>query len=134
MGVEFLHSWVEGIIEATPQGEEGASYASLLRKDELVVDWSRSAREIHNLVRALSPRPGAHTFLRGRRLKILRVSIADTERTPAPGELITVGGELLVGTGDGSLQILLLQPEGKRSMSADEFLRGYRPRKGERLG
>ncbi len=131
---DCLYLWVEGSLEARPQGEEGASYAPPIHPGELLLDWTRPAREVFNRVRALAPRPGAYTYLRGRRLKILRAVPERTRPGLEPGVLSPGGGVLLVGTGEGTLRILLLQPEGKREMSAEEFLRGYRPAEGERLG
>ncbi|NPV59050.1 MAG: methionyl-tRNA formyltransferase [Actinobacteria bacterium] len=131
----FIPLWVAGDVEPCPQGEEGASYAPPISPEELLIDWALPSREIHNRVRALAPRPGAHTFMRGKRLKVLRSEPCRVEWRLAPGEVsLAESGALVVGTGEGALRLLELKPEGKRSMLAEEFLRGYRPSEGEILG
>lgn len=131
----YLPLWVERELEARPQGEEGASYAFPITRDELLLDWSMPARDIHNRVRALSPRPGAHTFMRDLRLKVLRSALEEAPRPLEPGEVFADRrGKMYVGAGEGSLRLLELQPQGKRAMTAEEFLRGYRPSQGLRLG
>ncbi len=131
----FLPSWVEGSIEARPQDEDGASYAPPISTDELLIDWCGAARDIHNRVRALAPRPGAYTFMRGKRLKILRCAVEEAPRRLEPGEILVSGdARMLVGAREGALRLLVLQPEGKRAMGAEEFLRGYRALQGMRLG
>lgn len=130
-----LPLWVEREIQAIPQGDEGASYAFPITRDELLLDWSAPAREIHNRVRALSPRPGAYSFMNGKRLKILRSAVLEATHSLEPGEVCVVEStKMIVGAGDGTLRLLELQPEGRRAMSAEEFIRGYRPVPGMRLG
>lgn len=133
--MRFIPPWLSGEVEPRPQGEEGASYASPIRPEELLIDWALPARVIHNRVRALAPRPGAYTYMRGKRLKVLRSEPCGAESRLAPGEVsLAEGGTPVVGTGEGALRLLELKPEGKRSMLAEEFLRGYRPAEGEILG
>ncbi len=115
-----------GLAQARPQEGE-ATYASKLAPAEFILDWSRTAVELDRLIRV----GGASTTFRGRRLRITAASpgqgASDTAR---PGELV----EDRVATRDGWLQLVEVQPEGKRPMPAVEWLRGARPGPGERLG
>jgi methionyl-tRNA formyltransferase len=106
--------------------------APLLKKDTGLIDWTLSAREIHNRIRGLSPWPGAFSFLDGAMVKVL-----ETEVVPGvvdPGALSSRGKDsLAVGTGKDLLRIVSLQPEGKRPMTAAEFLRGHRGAVGKKF-
>lgn len=135
MVVETLPPFASGGIVPRPQEEKMATYADPIRKEETSIDWTRDAKSVHNQVRALSPRPGAHTRLRGKRVKILRAHPRKDIDAAAPGEVALARGEdLVVGTGEHALQLDEVQPEGKRPMRAGEFLRGYHPREGEMFG
>ncbi|HXY72768.1 MAG TPA: methionyl-tRNA formyltransferase, partial [Actinomycetota bacterium] len=113
-----------------------------LTSDDEVIDWSRSSDEIARQVRALFPTPGATTTFRGKRLKVLRVSAEGfgviSSGPVQPGELVAMRSGLYIATGlasaGGWLELKVVQPEGKRPMQAKEFLNGYRPQPGERLG
>ena len=90
-----------------------------------------------NLIRGLSPQPGAFTYWKEKIMKILEAKSEKLALSPAlPGEVLLADSRqgLMVQTGEGSLQILSLQLEGKSKISAAEFLRGYQIQKGERLG
>jgi len=139
--VETLDRLAERTLTERPQDDAVATYAPKIARGDETVDWTRSSAEIARQVRALSPTPAASTTFRGRRLKVLRVSATDSVATdpPAPpGSLVAALGRLVVATGgepgDVRLRIDVLQPEGKRPMEAKEFLNGYRPQSGERLG
>lgn len=124
-----------GRARATPQGEDGATYARALEKDDGRVDWTRPAAYIDRQVRGLSPWPGAFTSWRGARLKIHAASpVAGAAPPLAPGRLLTDGGRLLCGTGDGALELKRVQPEGKPAMEGEAWARGARPGDGDRLG
>ncbi len=135
--LETLRGLERGTLEPRPQDHDQATYAPKLGRELERLDWSRPARELFNLVRALSPKPGAHTLFRDRRLKVYKVQAIESETEPAaqPGELLGVGeGGPLVKTGVGLLELLEVQPEGKRRMGGLDFARGYRIERGERLG
>jgi methionyl-tRNA formyltransferase len=130
----------------TEQDEAAATYANRLTKDDGIVDWNLSARRIHDLVRGLHPWPHAFTFHRGQRLILIRSCVAEPvdggpERAalhlaapPAPGTIVEAAGDnLIVATGDGLLQLLMLQAEGKRPTTAREFLAGHKLDIGNRL-
>jgi methionyl-tRNA formyltransferase len=125
MIVEALERIAAGRVTPAPQDHGKATLAPLLRKEDGRIDWTRPAGEIHNRVRGLSPWPGSFTYLDGRLVKVLSSEVV--EGRAEPGVLIEDGkSSLAVGTGKGLLRITLLQAEGKRPMSAAEFLRGHR--------
>lgn len=114
-----------GKLPPVPQDHARATLAPPLRKEDGRVDWSRTAQEIHDRVRGLAPWPGAYTFLDGRLVKLIGTAVAEGGGEPA---LIRRSGDaaLEVGTGGGLLRVLSLQPEGKKAMTAAEFLRGHK--------
>jgi methionyl-tRNA formyltransferase len=123
----------EGVAE-TPQSDAESSYAPRLTKEEGAVDWSRPAGELHNMIRGLHPWPHAYAHLGGHRIILRRAVASDQSKATAPGTVdSTEGGELHVATGRGSLQILELQAEGKRRMTAREFLAGHSIAAGDRF-
>jgi methionyl-tRNA formyltransferase len=127
MLVETLPLFLSGAITPVAQDETMATYADPIGKTDTIIDWTRAAENIHNQIRALSPRPGAYTRFRGKRVKILRSLPCRDLSEAAPGRLVLDGKDgLLVGTTAGELQLLELQPEGKKAMGAAEFRRGYR--------
>jgi methionyl-tRNA formyltransferase len=120
----------ESILPGYPQDHAVATYAPPISREERVIDWSRPDEKTFNQIRALSPRPGAHTFFRGRRVKVLRARLTGQ----GPGVIEKIGKhDLLVQTSTCSLLVTELQPEGGRGLTAGEFLRGYRPGEGERF-
>ncbi len=121
-----------GSLEGRPQDHASATYAPPITAADRPIDWSRPGLDIFNQVRALSPRPGALTGFRGRRVKVLKVRPAGVRGGSEPGTLEVTGkDELLVSTSTCSLRIAALQPEGGKVLTAGEFLRGYRPAEGE---
>jgi methionyl-tRNA formyltransferase len=132
--VETLAGLESGGIENHPQDESRATFAPKLTPDDRLLRWERPAAALANQIRGLAPAPGATTRYRGRVLKVFRAE-ATTEPATAPGTLIEGSRkEPLVATADGALRLLEVAPEGRRRMSGAEFVRGYRPVRGERLG
>jgi methionyl-tRNA formyltransferase len=124
MIVDALTRIAASSLQQEPQDDSKATQAPLLTKTDGMIDWTRSAEEIHNRVRGLSPWPGAYAFLDGRLVKILETATLDG--TSAPGDItMPEKGSLAVGTGKGLLRVVTLQPEGKKGMTATEFLRGH---------
>ena len=134
MGCRLL---LEGIEKARaaglairPQQEGDATYAPPVTKDEAGMDWNRPAIELHNMVRAFNPRPGARSG---------DLIVWETRRGPGgagdePGTIEKVNSEgLVVSTGEGSLRVLKVQPPGKKPMSAADYARGKRLRPGSRI-
>jgi len=127
--VEVVCLMAVGKASRTPQDESKISYAPHLRPGEDIIDWEKPASCVHNLVRGLSPRPGAVTYLDGRRIKIWQTCIysGPSRGSHAPGSIIGVEGEsMLVQCGDGPIAVLEVQPEGRTVMSAAAFLMGLR--------
>lgn len=133
--VETLEELQRGTVKPVPQDDLQATLAPILRKEDGLVNFSREAVEIHNRLRGFQPWPGAYTHFHGKNLKIVAAKPVQAAQQIAPGELRVSGDALLAGCGNGtSLQLLEIQPEGKKAMSARDFLSGYRPAQGERLG
>ena len=145
--VETVDGVVAGTIEPIKQDENEATYAPILKKEDGLIEWSRSAGVVANLVRGVNPWPGAYTYLKGKRIKVhsgtdasaslpmtvvgdaLPGTIIDTDTDTDAGE----GCGIYVMCGDGVYRIETLQPEGRKSMLAGDFLRGHEM-KGERFG
>ena len=120
---------------ATPRPQAGAaSKAPKLGPDECLLDWARPARELHNRVRALAPEPGAYTTFRDRRLLVYRSMVIPATEAAQPGTLLTASRSLHIATGDGTLELIEVKPEGGRRQPGSAFRNGARPVPGERLG
>lgn len=134
MLVRTLDGLAAGSLRPAPQDPALASPAPKIGPEEARIDWSAAAARLADLVRALNPSPGAWTTFRGRRLTVWR-GRAVSGGDGGAGSVVATGREAFaVRAGEGALEPLEVQPEGKRRMSAGEFVRGYRPRSGERLG
>ncbi len=132
--LETLEGLERGTLKPQPQDHSQATYAPKVNKELGEIDWSKSSRKLYNLIRGLNPSPGAFTFFRDKRLKIHRSRIAEGSYRGPPGEVVGVGEGLIVKTGDGALELVEVQPEGKRPMGGLDFVRGYRVEIGEGLG
>lgn len=137
MGADLLIRTLRGLqagtIEPRKQNNAQASLAPILKKEDGLINFSRSATEITNRMRGFQPWPGAYTTFRDKKLQILKVTIS-TESLP-PGQLSARGDRLFVGCSHGtSLELLELQLEGKRRTNSQDFVNGYRPNAGEKLG
>jgi len=138
-GAELLLAVLEQMAAGTaredPQDDTQATYAHRLTKEEGLIDWSQPARSIHNRVRGLYPWPHAYTYLAGKRLIVRRTRvIADQEgvRGGSAGTIVEVAPEAItVAAGTGALAIVEVQPEGRRAMSAHDFVQGHRIAAGE---
>ena len=131
--VETLSGLEAGTIDPRPQDSSQATLAPILNKEDGLIDFSPSAQEILNRLRGFQPWPGAYTKFRGKQLHILRAQPA-SEAVPL-AELRISGDRLLVGcSGKNSLELLELQLEGKKRTPARDFIHGYRPAVGEKLG
>jgi methionyl-tRNA formyltransferase len=126
-----------GIAPRLPQDEKKVTLAPKIRKGQLVLDWTKDARQLANEVRAFSPEPGAQTVFRGQALQILKSHPEDSAVSRGrAGEIVEADGKrgiLLVRTGQGELQLLTVKPAGKRTMAIRDFINGYRPRPSEVL-
>ena len=114
-----------GKLTPMPQDSSQATLAPLLKKEDGRIDWERGAQAIHDRVRGMNPWPGAYTVLDNKIVKLIETAAVDG--SSEPGRLLeTDRNTLFAGTGSGLLQLLTIQPEGKKPMSAAEFLRGHR--------
>jgi len=126
---EVLVHWLRGEITPQPQDEAGATYSSQITKEDGEIDWNLPAETIWRRVRAFNPWPGGYTWWRGKQLRVLE-AVPIPGGVSAVGQVIALSGEARadfgVGAGDGVLGVLRVQLEGKRALSATEFLRGQR--------
>lgn len=121
-----------GKLAPRQQDDAKAIPAPLLKKEDGLIDWNLAAVDIHNRVRGFSPWPGAHTFLDGKSVKIIASEVVSGNAEP--GTIIAMDkNAFAIGTGSGLLSILSIQPEGKKPMSAGDFLRGHKDAIGKKL-
>lgn len=127
-----------GSIQPIEQQHEKATYANKIKKEDAQIDWTKSAREIHNWVRGLYKAPSAHCFFRGKCIKILETRVLDDEIPAgflgAAGELLKISKEgLEVATTEGILLIVRVKPEGKGEMLAKDWANGIKPLIGDKF-
>lgn len=137
---ETLPRWLKGEVRPQPQDERQATYTRRFSKEDGELDWRLPAEELWRRVRALQPWPGCSTRWQGGRLRILEAIPIAAIKGGGVGKVIPLdppyvqkGAAFGVLTGNGVLGICRLQPEGKRAMSAGEFLRGHRGLQGSTL-
>ncbi len=135
--LETLEGLSEDRISSHKQDKNSASYAPKIKKGEALLEWSKPAKQLKDLIRALNPHPGAYTFFQGKRLKVLEARI--DKRTKGaqlqPGTVIDLEKDgIVVASADYLLVLNVVQPENKRKMNADEFLRGHQVAAGTQLG
>lgn len=130
---EVLVGWPRGELTPQPQNEAEATYSGIITKEEGEIDWRLPATDMWRRVRAFQPWPGCYTVWQGRQLKIIEAVPLPAERDGDTGQVVALTptadrAEAIFGvhTGDGILGVLKVQLEGKRAMSAAEFLRGQR--------
>ncbi|MFH1397087.1 MAG: methionyl-tRNA formyltransferase [Candidatus Omnitrophota bacterium] len=139
MGVALLLISIDaiasGIYNLLAQNESKVTFAPRLKKSDGLIDWGKPAQDIYNLIRGCLEWPGAFTYYKGKILKVFQAQVIRTLNKHTPGELVNVSSKgLSLGTGKGILLVKELQIEGKRRMSAQEFLIGYKPSIGDILG
>lgn len=133
--VETLAGLAEGSIWPQAQDHSLATLAPILKREDGLIDFSRTAKVIIDRWRGFQPWPGAHTLLRGKKLIVHRMHLVERSLGMEEGMLAVEGEGLLVGCGGGTtLALDEVQMEGKRRMSAADFLRGHQIKSGERLG
>ncbi len=135
--VETLRGLDNGQIRPIPQDHSQATLAPILKKEDGRMDFARSAKDLFNRLRGFQPWPGAFTTFKGKTLQVHRAQPAQRTVKTTPGEIAVEGTRLFVGCGlhaDTTLELLEIQLEGKRRMTAQEFINGYRPKSGDHLG
>ncbi len=131
---DILLDWAKGCLKPQPQSEDGATYSSTINKDAGLIDWRAPAVDIWRRVRAFQPWPGSYTHWRGRMLKIIEASPLPGGNNADAGQVVSISKKSFgITTGEGILNILKLQLEGKRVMTAAEFLAGQRDFIGAKL-
>jgi methionyl-tRNA formyltransferase len=133
--IETLYGLQAGTLTGRSQDHSKATLAPVLKKEDGLIDFQRTAVEIWNRLRGFQPWPGAYTRFRGKQLQIHAAKPLPSLSTSTPGELVAENDSFIVGCGNKSaLEVTELQLEGKKRMSARDFLHGYRLTPGERLG
>ena len=132
--VRTLRGLEQGTVRPAPQDHSHATLAPILKKEDGLVAFTRTATEIVNRLRGFQPWPGAYTRFRGKDLKIIAARPASASAALVPGELLVEDDRLLAGSSGDALELMQVQLEGKKAMTAQEFINGYRPKPGERLG
>lgn len=132
--VKTLPDIVAGNVTYTPQNEEESSYASMIRKTDGLTDFSGTAAEEERKIRAYDPWPALYSYLNGKQMKFFRAEVLADEEKHEPGVISAVDkNSFTVDCGRGRLRILEVQLQGKKRMSAGDFLRGTGVSKGDRL-
>jgi len=131
--VATLRGFQDGTVSPRKQNHEQASLAPILKKEDGLIDFSRSAVEIMNRMRGFQPWPGAYSKFHGKNLQVRRAAAID--RQLPMSELKVEGDRLFVGCEKGTaLELIEVQMEGKKASATADFIRGYRPKTGEKLG
>jgi len=132
---ETLCGIESGKVTPVPQDHSRATLAPTLTKEDGRIDFSRSAKELLDRLRGFRPWPGEFTTFKGKTLLVHRAKVAQNTFPQPPGAIAVEGPRLLVVCGNGTaLELLEVQMEGKRRMTASEFINGYRPKANDRLG
>lgn len=135
LAVRTLDDIEDGRAVRTPQNEDDASYAGMLKKEMGCIDFNESAPAIERKIRAYTPWPGGYTYLEGRMLKIRECAATDGVGSAAPGTVTDVSKDTItVSCGQGRLLIKRVQAEGKKEMSVHDFLLGNSVQTGTKLG
>ncbi|MGY1454724.1 methionyl-tRNA formyltransferase [Streptomyces sp. SS8] len=124
----------DGTLRAVPQPADGVSLAPKITVEDARVDWAAPALRVDRVVRGCSPAPGAWTLFRGERLKLRQTALAPDRTGLVPGELAVGKNTVHAGTGSHAVELLWVQPQGRKPMAAADWARGVRIAQGERLG
>ncbi|MER7953582.1 methionyl-tRNA formyltransferase [Streptomyces sp. NPDC096030] len=124
----------DGTLKAVPQPADGITLAPKIQVEDAHVDWKTPALRVDRVVRGCTPAPGAWTVFRGERLKLIQAALVPDRRELAPGELAAGKNNVYVGTGSHAVELLWVQPQGKKPMRAADWARGVRIAPGERVG
>lgn len=129
MGAALLVQTLDLLDDITPvkQNDAEHTYAPMLEKSDCRIDFTKSAREVFNQIRGLSPFPGAFTLLEGKVLKVYAAAIVGGHGTPAT---VIDGEGLTVACGEGAVRLTVIKPEGKKSMTDSQYLNGHPIEKG----
>ncbi|MEU8893617.1 methionyl-tRNA formyltransferase [Streptomyces sp. NPDC048442] len=123
----------DGSLQPVPQPLDGISLAPKITVEDAQVDWNAPALRVDRIVRGCTPAPGAWTVFRDERLKLVQAGLATDRTDLAPGELSAGKNNVYVGTGSHAVELLWVQPQGKKPMKAADWARGVRIAPGELL-
>ncbi len=129
--IDIITSIEHGSYSRRTQDETGKSAAPKIKKEETIIDWGKSARSIFNLIRALSPGPGARVMFRGQELIIIEAALSTECYDPRTFHIRN--RTLYAGAHNGSLVIKRLKPENRTAMSGSDFINGFRVKEGEEI-
>ncbi|WP_327282486.1 MULTISPECIES: methionyl-tRNA formyltransferase [unclassified Streptomyces] len=124
----------DGTLRAVGQPADGLSLAPKITVEDARIDWNAPAMRADRVVRGCTPAPGAWTVFRGERLKLISVGLVTDRTDLAPGELAAAKNNVYVGTGSHAVELLWVQPQGKKPMRGADWARGVRIAPGERVG
>ena len=124
--VSSLPRFIAGEIKPEEQNHGQATFTKLLKKTDARIDWTKPAKEIHNLVRALNPEPGTWTTLDGKSVKILQTRILPSSPIELPGKVFKHMDGLAAKSQDYAVLLIKVQPEGKLPMSGKDFANGLK--------
>ncbi|MFE5944818.1 methionyl-tRNA formyltransferase [Streptomyces sp. NPDC056480] len=124
----------DGALQAVPQPVEGITLAPKIQVEDAHVDFAAPALRVDRVVRGCTPAPGAWTVFRGERLKLIQVTPLPDRTDLAPGQLAAGKNNVYAGTGSYAVELLWVQPQGKKPMKAADWARGVRIAPGEVLG
>ncbi|MFE0136604.1 methionyl-tRNA formyltransferase [Streptomyces sp. NPDC059037] len=124
----------DGSLKAVPQPADGITLAPKITVEDAEVDWAAPALRVDRVVRGCTPAPGAWTVFREERLKIIQAALAPDRTDLAPGELFAAKNNVYVGSGSHAVELLWVQPQGKKPMRGADWARGVRIAPGERVG
>ncbi|SDJ87833.1 methionyl-tRNA formyltransferase [Streptomyces indicus] len=137
-GAGLLEATMDGIedgsLKAVPQPADGISLAPKITVEDARIDWSAPALRVDRVVRGCTPAPGAWTVFRGERLKLIAAAPVTDRTDLAPGAVAAGKNNVYVGTGSHAVELLWVQPQGKKPMKAADWARGVRIAEGERVG
>ncbi len=122
--LETIHKIDAGTAPKIPQNHAEATLAPKILPEDRKIDWTRSAEELHNQIRALAPSPGAYCIAQGKQMQIKRAKVVHG-LSGKPGETLSYGAEWIVACGTGALALLEVQLEGKKALPVNEFTRGH---------
>ncbi len=135
--VRAMAALERGSLNCTPQPDDGVTYAAKIKKADTRIDFEQPARDVHNMIRGLSPFPGAWFEIdnAGKRERVKALKSRLSDRAGVPGEVVASGDSLIVacGSGSGAVEFVSVQKAGKNACSAEDFLRGARIEQGARL-
>ncbi|MBU0649084.1 methionyl-tRNA formyltransferase [Patescibacteria group bacterium] len=130
---QTLLDYVENVINPLPQDDSAATVAKSLTRDDAKIDWHEPAERVERKIRAFDPWPGTFCLWNDKRLKINKAKLGTDEPVLEPGEVRKIDERVLIGTGQGNLEISELQLEGKKPIQIKEFLNGFSDFNGARL-